>query len=108
MSEVKISNPIIVTVATAGTAVAVSTIDLFVNDFEMEVPAANTGVNCFIGNSAVDNTTIRRTNAGGPYNFVAGHGDLGEDSAFNLANVFIDADTSGDTVVIVHHERGAF
>jgi len=89
------------TVTTAGTAVPLSLTRLFVTDFELFTPAGNAGA-IYIGNLAVDNTWIPRA-AGTTTNFAHGTGEfIGEHAVigFDLSKVFIDADSSGDSVVV--------
>lgn len=98
-----------VTVTTAGTAVPISATPLYVTDFEIYIPSANAGANCYVGDSGVDNTWIPRAKSNS-YNFTHGTGvlsGLGHQAVaeFDLSRVYVDADSNGDSVVVQYLKR---
>lgn len=93
---------VLVTVATAGTAVPISANTLFATDFEVFPLNTNIGSNMYVGNVSVDNTWIPRPR-NQPVNFVHGTGVI--DGAnmvigFDLSKIYLDADSNGDTAII--------
>jgi len=106
MSEVNFKK-IFVDIPNAGTAVQVTADRIFVSDFELYVPSGNTG-SVYLGSKDVENSSgvdggwIPRVKSG-ITNFIAS-----EDSAiahgnyYNLSNLYLDADNSGDDAVIVY------
>lgn len=89
------------TVATAGTAVQVSTADTAVYDILFQAPSGNTGA-VYIGLSDVDSTTYIVTLAKGES--WATSGSIGGPSAgqFILSDYWVDAATNGDKVNIAY------
>lgn len=89
-------NPVdsaVVTVATAGTAVQVSTTSRKVIALTVRARAANTG-NMFAGGSDVDNTKAP-LDASDSVSFVAPQSSLGP-LQFDLTSIWIDASVNGE------------
>jgi len=96
---------IVVTIATAGTAVPITTERIHTTWFELHVPSGNTG-SVFIGDKTVDDTWIGRNKASGAddedgtYLFTIEGSNLASGDYFDLSQVYLDADTSGDTAIV--------
>lgn len=83
------------TVASAGTAERLTTENIYVDWFIMEIIPANSGTNIYRGDSTVDNTGAI-VKDGRPFSWaVQGH-------RFNLKDMWIDADISSDGVIVMY------
>ena len=80
------------TVAAAGTAVALSSTDLYVTSLSIIAKTGNTDV-VYIGDSAVVSTDNAGLAPGTPMAIPAGM-----DAFFNLADIFIDAAVNGEGI----------
>ena len=90
------SNTISKAVTTAGTAVQLSTTDLWVSWFQIEFKSGNTGTSCFRGASASVDSTYPAVTASKAYVWaIAGQNQ-------NLADWYIDSDTNGDGVWLTY------
>lgn len=90
---------VLVTVATAGTAVQISSSEIMTPFIEVYVPSGNTGA-VYIGDLTVDSTWIPRS-AGSIYRFSASErGDVTKGDYFDLSLVYIDAANSADTAIV--------
>jgi len=96
---------IAITITQAGLRQPLAQENIFVTDFEVYVKSGNSGANMYVGDKTVANTWIPRAK-GTTTNFVHGTGNyLGADSvvAFNLKNIYMDADTTGDQAIIQYY-----
>jgi len=92
----------------ANVPVRISTIDdIFVNDFEVFVPAGNTG-SVYLGDSDVEGSAgtdgghIPRSK-GSLTNFTASENQsVSTGDYFNLKNLYVVADNAGDDVIIMY------
>lgn len=82
----------VVTVASAGTAVAVSATATPITSILIEADRANTG-NIFVGDSAVDSTNGTELTPGGSISYQS---DEPQTDEFILSDFFVDAATNGD------------
>jgi len=85
--------------ALAGTAQRLSESSILTPEFEFYVLDSNGGSSMYLGGVAVDNTWIPR-NRSTIRNFVSENGDHIQDEQFDLREIWIDADTSGDIAIV--------
>jgi hypothetical protein len=87
-------------VTTAGTAVPISDTDLLVRSAVIQARKANTG-DIYVGSSAVTNNGLSGTvlAARDPYTLA----EDGSDDLYNLKDVYINADSSGDGVTVTYY-----
>lgn len=93
----------VVTVAAAGTAVALGSIECF--SFVVQAETGNTG-NVFIGDSTVDSTTGIILTPGSSINIGGDMMGQAGDFELSLANFYVDAATNGDKVRVFVLKRG--
>jgi len=94
---------ITVTVTTAGTQVPImsSGVNRYVKSFSVYAPTGNTGTNIYLGNSSVDNTWIPI--AKGAINSKTLDAEsITEGFMYDLTKIYIDADSNGDTAIVVY------
>jgi len=97
---------ITVTVTSAGTAVQVSSTDIYVNEFTAYNASETSSV--YIGDSTVDNTWVPQDKFDGAVTHTAEEGNFGDGNAYNLRDVFVDGDSNGDVCRIRYVVRGDF
>lgn len=93
---------ITVTLTDANTAYRISNVTILTTDFEIYVPAGNTGASIYVGNNAVNTSWIPRPK-GGYLNYVSGSGTMaGRDAAlgFDLSQIYVYGTSAGDTVIV--------
>lgn len=90
---------IVVTVVTAGTPVQVSATNIACNTASFVAVNGNSGANCYVGDTSGFNKTtgvgyISKT----PYSIASQYAS----NPLNLADYWVDADTSGDKVAVTY------
>lgn len=90
------------TVATAGTAVALTSSSIWARGLRLAAPAGNAG-NVFLGGSTVSATTGIIL-APGDHISLSDLMGAGDDAAVNLSAVYIDAATNGDKLTFAYLE----
>ena len=103
---------IFIDVPVAGTPVRISSTKLYVTEFEAYIPTGNTG-SIYIGNSGVQNSNglnggwIPRTK-GEVLSFSASeNASSSSGDYFDLSEIYVDANTSGDDVIIQYKVQEA-
>jgi len=92
------------TVTTAGTRVALASVDTWVLGLRLKAPAANSGV-IYIGDVTVAAANVYQMSAGDILPLSDLHGDSSERVYFNLKNMYVDAATNGDKVSLTYYEE---
>ena len=88
------------TVTTAGTAVPLSTSDLFTQAYVIRALSANSGI-IYVGDSSSATSTNGMFLAAGEANEKAGSKERnGIENYFNLKNIFINSSVSGEGVIV--------
>lgn len=94
-----------ITVTTAGTPVQVSSTRAGVQSITVFALAGNSGTNIYIGNSAMNKSTLA-----GVYAIVAKGNNMPIEipmapAGLNAADIYLDADTSNDAALVVGTEQ---
>jgi hypothetical protein len=94
----------VVTVTTAGTAVRMSSTDLYVKKLIVRPAAANTG-NIFLGNDGAGDVAIGTGLEFEPADPAITLGDLeinGREDSFNLKDLFVDSSVNGEKLSYIY------